>query len=87
MKMKDEGRQMEEQKGFSLKRELSVDLISQSNAIKFNWDSKWLKGNEYYHILTHADLYIKLYKFGNYEMKGHPDSIYSNPISKVGVGE
>jgi len=83
MNTKEEEKEVEEQKEFSLKGELSVDFISKSSVIKFDWENKWLKGCEYYHILTNADLYINLYNFEKYEIKTHPDAIYSNPISNI----
>eukprot|EP00826_Nyctotherus_ovalis_P062520 TRINITY_DN9056_c0_g1_i13.p1 TRINITY_DN9056_c0_g1~~TRINITY_DN9056_c0_g1_i13.p1 ORF type:complete len:280 (+),score=-15.15 TRINITY_DN9056_c0_g1_i13:73-912(+) len=42
-----------------------------------------LKGDEYYHILTHAELYIKAFNFGKYPPKMHPPTTYSNPISTL----
>lgn len=48
---------------------------------KFDWDSKWLKGDEYYHILTHADQYINHYNFAKYPPKTHPLATYNEPKS------
>lgn len=55
----------------------------QSQVVKYNWENKWLKGDEYYHILTHAELYIKTFNFGKYPPKTHPPTTYSNPISTL----
>lgn len=54
---------------------------NEGEAVKFDWVGKWLKGDEYYHILTHAELYIKTYHFEKYPPKTHPPSTYSDPIS------
>lgn len=62
-------------------KHVNVHSAEQSHAIEFDWRNKWLKGNEYHHILTHAELYIRVYEFGKYPMKAHPSSTYSNPIS------
>jgi len=51
------------------------------DAKKFEWCDKWLKGEEYYHILTHADLYSKVYNLKKYPPKTHPPSTYTNPTS------
>ena len=51
-------------------------------ATKFDWCNNWLKGDEYYHILTHTDLYSRIYSFKKYPPKTHPPSTYTNPTSK-----
>jgi len=48
----------------------------------FDWKNRWLKGEEYYYILTHADLYSSLFSFSIYPPKTHPQSTYLNPQSK-----
>ena len=51
--------------------------------LKFAWNSRWLKGDEYHYILTHADQYIKSDFFSKYPPKVHPPTIYNNPIGKL----
>ena len=51
-------------------------------AVRFNWSDKWLTGEEYYHILTHTDLYAEKLNFKKYPPKTHPQSTYTNPTSK-----
>lgn len=55
--------------------------MGESQAIRFDWDEKWLKGDEYYHILKNADLYAQVYNFMKYPPKAHPSSTYTNPTS------
>lgn len=47
--------------------------------VKFSWDSKWLKGEEYCHILQNVDLYCATYGFLKLSNKCHPESIYVQP--------
>jgi len=58
-----------------------LNMEVQSEIRKYNWENKWLKGDEYYHILTHADQYIKTLNFGKYPPKTHPPTTYTSPIS------
>ena len=53
----------------------------ESQAIKYDWCDKWLKGEEYYHILTRAELYAKVFDFKKYPPKTHPPSTYTSPTS------
>lgn len=53
---------------------------SESQLIKFDWEKRWLRGEEYYHILKNADLYLKAFKLKKYPVKTHPSTTYSNPI-------
>jgi len=52
-----------------------------NKVVMFDWPNKWLKGDEYYHILTHADLYSSACSFKRYPPKTHPSSTYTNPKS------
>lgn len=54
---------------------------AETGTVKFDWPNKWLKGDEYFHILSHADSYIKEFKFGTYPSKTHPFTTYTDPIS------
>ena len=49
--------------------------------IKFDWENKWLKGEEYAHILKNSENYTKTYNFKCFPSKTHPKSIYLSPIS------
>jgi len=74
----DEERKDEEVKGVKDDEGISRN---HSLAIKYDWENKWLKGDEYHHILTHADLYMKALKFEKYPPKTHPATTYASPIS------
>lgn len=53
-----------------------------NRAINFDWANKWLKGDEYYHILANAALYCSTYEFEVFPSKTHPKSTYEDPKSK-----
>jgi len=76
------GESVEEDKDVDkLKRQIQKAELSQ--AIKYDWENRWLKGDEYYHILVHADLYIKSFKFAKYPPKVHPIETYTEPKSSI----
>jgi len=47
--------------------------------IKFDWENKWLNGEEYKYMLTHADLYSKAFNLKTYPHKTHPSTTYTEP--------
>lgn len=49
------------------------------DAVKFDWENKWLKGEEYSHILNNIDLYCKVFNLSKLGTKTHPPSIYTEP--------
>lgn len=78
-------KQMEELKEYDMSRQIATNVTDKNNIIQFDWDNKWLKGDEYYHILTNTELYIKTFNFGKHPMKTHPFATYSNPTSNFHV--
>lgn len=54
-------------------------FLNTQDAIKFDWENKWLKGEEYAHILTNLDLYCKAFNLSKLSAKTHPPSIYTEP--------
>lgn len=52
------------------------ELLKGDLPIKFDWANKWLKGEEYAHILSRMDAYCKAFDFQKFHPKMHPDSIY-----------
>jgi hypothetical protein len=42
---------------------------------------KWLKGEEYYHMLTHMNRYCADFGLQKFSNKCHPDSIYLEPTN------
>ena len=49
--------------------------------VKFDWNNRWLNGEEYSYILSHAELYMASYSLQKYPQKTHPQSTYTNPES------
>lgn len=48
-------------------RKLLQQLYENEKVIKFDWENRWLKGEEYFYILSNMDNYIKqmgLERFG-----------------------
>ena len=50
--------------------------------VKLDWGNKWLKGEEYSHILSHMEAYCKTFNLRKFSQKTHPESIYVQPESK-----
>lgn len=48
---------------------------------KFEWETRWLKGDEYHYMLTHIDLYSECFKMQKFSKKSHPTEIYLSPIN------
>ena len=77
----EDDKEKEELKKLPQDKGLVKKAIPGSGLVKFDWNNKWLKGDEYHYILTHANLYIQELHFGKYPPKTHPISIYTAPIS------
>lgn len=52
------------------------EMLKEDTPIKFDWANKWLKGEEYSHILSHMDTYCKAFGLAKFAPKTHPDCIY-----------
>ena len=50
---------------------------------KFDWESRWLNGAEYGHILLHAEEYLRASIMRRYAPKTHPLSTYADPQSEL----
>jgi len=48
-------------------------------ALKYDWENKWLKGEEYAHMLNNLDAYCKSFNLDKLSTKTHPPSIYTEP--------
>jgi hypothetical protein len=55
--------------------------LSCGEVVKFGWESKWLKGEEYSHILQNLDLYCDRFGFQKLSSKCHPEDIYIQPLN------
>ena len=63
-------------------REKLHELLGSGKLLKFDWEDKWLKGEEYLYVLANLNLYRQALKVSTFELKSHPDSIYTEPQSK-----
>ena len=52
---------------------------SQSQMLAFDWDNRWLKGEEYAHMLKNTEGYCENYSMKKYSRRCHPDDIYLRP--------
>ena len=53
--------------------------------IRFDWDNRWLKGDEYAYIVRHMDAYCETMHLQKFNQKTHPESIYMEPESKYRI--
>ena len=51
--------------------------------IKFDWANRWLKGDEYAHMLSRIEEYCNAFAFQKFSPKTHPECIYLHPQSKL----
>ena len=66
----------------SVSEESLKELLKLNRALRFDWENKWLRGDQYAHMLNNIDMYRA--SFGMHKMaeKQHPENIYLEPISK-----
>jgi len=49
------------------------DLVTtEDRPIYFDWENRWLKGEEYAHILERMDRYCDTFNLSRFEPKTHP---------------
>jgi len=53
--------------------------IEDAQILAFEWDNKWLKGEEYAHMLHNIDRYCKAFNLLKVSSRCHPDDIYQKP--------
>ena|SRR3569833_1485862 len=58
------------------------EFLRKNIPIKFDWQNKWLKGEEYAHILHHMEEYCRVFSLQKFLPKNHPECIYVEPQSK-----
>ena len=59
------------------------EYLKTERSLRFDWENKWLRGDQYAHMLNNIDTYCK--SFSDMEKLGekqHPENIYLEPISK-----
>jgi hypothetical protein len=62
--------------GFSFKK-----TKFRPETVKFDWHNRWLNGEEYFQILSHAEQYASAFSFSKFPLKTHPPSTYVDPKS------
>jgi len=55
------------------------DILAKKGALEFDWKNKWLKGDEYAHMLKNIEIYCKKFSMLKLAHKTHPLSIYTQP--------
>ena len=50
--------------------------------IRFDWENKWLRGDQYAHMLYNLDNYASVFGIRKMAEKQHPENIYIQPESK-----
>ena len=56
-------------------------LLELKQVVKFDWENRWLKGEEYFYILANMEQYVKQMSLEKFGIKRHPESIYVEPIN------
>ena len=51
--------------------------------IRFDWENKWLRGDQYAHMLYNLDNYSAVFGMQKLGEKTHPENIYVQPESKL----
>jgi hypothetical protein len=57
-------------------------LLRSGVPIRFDWENKWLRGEQYAHMLNNIDAYSKTFSMPKLPQKHHPENIYVQPESK-----
>ena len=57
-------------------------MMTHPDPVHFDWCNKWLKGEEYFHILSNIEKYCNAFGLHKFAAKTHPQSIYTEPDSK-----
>eukprot|EP00347_Sterkiella_histriomuscorum_P011731 403371324 len=55
------------------------EILKGEVPIQFDWQNRWLKGDEYAHILNRMEKYQEVFDFKRFNQKTHPESIYIKP--------
>lgn len=54
-------------------------LLTEHKPLRFDWENKWLRGDQYAHMLTHIDAYCAGFNMRKMNEKQHPENIYVQP--------
>lgn len=44
--------------------------------LRFDWENKWLRGDQYAHMLFNLNAYCQTFGFPRNDAKQHPENIY-----------
>lgn len=58
-------------------------MMTVVDPVSFDWSNKWLKGEEYFHILSNIDRYCETFDLKKFQNKTHPPCIYTEPQSNI----
>lgn len=62
--------------------DLLKKLLVSKKPLRFDWENKWLRGDQYAHMLKHIDGYCTVFNMHKLGEKQHPENIYVQPESK-----
>lgn len=62
--------------------DVSAQLLRSNKPLRFDWENKWLRGDQYAHMLHNLDNYMRVFGMEKLAEKQHPENIYTQPISK-----
>ena len=57
-------------------------MLKQPKPLRFDWENKWLRGDQYAHMLNNIDAYQAAFGMQKMREKQHPENIYVQPESK-----
>ena len=57
-------------------------LLAGQKPLRFDWENKWLRGDQYAHMLNRIDAYCAAFGMAKHAEKQHPENIYTQPESK-----
>ena len=57
-------------------------LLTGPKPLRFDWENKWLRGDQYAHMLNNIDAYCRAFGMEKHAEKQHPENIYTQPESK-----
>ena len=58
-------------------------LLVTNRPLRFDWENKWLRGDQYAHMLNNIDDYGQAFGMPKLAEKQHPENIYLEPQSKL----
>lgn len=56
--------------------EILKQLLRSSFPVRFDWENKWLRGDQYAHMLNNIDAYYAAFGMAKMREKEHPENIY-----------